>query len=298
MRILIVENEPAHAEAIRRAFEAAEPDIEIVVAASLKEFRSSIAERLPDIAIMDMNLPDGRAVDVLTHPPEDGDFPALVMTSCGNEQVAVEAMKAGALDYLVKSAEVFAAMPRAASRAMREWSLLQERRQTEYALRKSEAKFRQLYGQFNALLDAIPDSITLQSPDLKVLWANNSAAAWQQKKPEALVGLHCHEFWHHRSEPCDHCPVLKSFRTGNESFEIFTTPNGRIWERRSIPVKEDGIIVNVIEVARDITEHRKLEAKYLHSQKMESIGTLAGGIAHDFNNILTAIVGYGEFALM
>jgi signal transduction histidine kinase/DNA-binding response OmpR family regulator len=298
MRILIVEDEPAHAEAIRRAFKAAEPDIEIVVAASLKEFRSSVAERLPDIAIMDMNLPDGRAIEVLTHPPENGDFPALVMTSYGNEQVAVEAMKAGALDYLVKSAETFAAMPRSVSRAMREWSLLQERRRTEDALRKSESRFRQLSGQFNALLDAIPDSITLQSPDLKVLWANNSAAAWQKKKPEELVGRHCYEFWHHKSEPCDRCPVLKSFRTCDEALEIITAPNGRTWELRSIPVREDGIVANVIEVARDVTEQRKLEAKYLHAQKMESIGTLAGGIAHDFNNILTAIIGYGEFALM
>ena len=297
MHILIVEDEPAHAEAIRRAFKAAEPGIEIVVTASLQEFRASIAERLPDIAVMDLNLPDGRAIEVLTHPPEKGDFPALVMTSYGNEEVAVEAMKAGALDYLVKSAEAFAAMPRYVSRAMREWNLLQERKQAEDALRKSEAQFRQLSSQFNALLDAIPDSITLQSPDLKVLWANNSAAARQQRKPEELVGLHCYEFWK-RIKPCDNCPVQKSFRTGEAALAIITAPEGRIWELRSIPVKEDGIVVNVIEVGRDITEQQELEAKYLQAQKMESIGTLAGGIAHDFNNILTAIIGYGEFALM
>jgi signal transduction histidine kinase/DNA-binding response OmpR family regulator len=298
MRILIVEDEPAHAEAIRRAFKAAEPDAETVVVTSLREFRSSVAERLPDIAVMDMNLPDGRAIEVLTHPPEEGDFPALVMTSYGNEQVAVEAMKAGALDYIVKSAEAFAAMPRTVSRAMREWSLLQERKQTEKALRISEAQFRELSGQFNALLDAIPDNITLLSPDLKVLWANNSATAMINRKSKDLVGLYCYEFWNNGTEPCNPCPVVKSFHTGEPALEIITTPDGSVWELRSIPVREDGNIVNVIEVGRDITEHRKLEAKYLHAQKMESIGTLAGGIAHDFNNILTAIIGYGQIALM
>jgi len=44
-------------------------------------------------------------------------------------------------------------------------------------------------------------------------------------------------------------------------------------------------------VTVDITEHKQLEDKLHHVQKMESIGTLAGGIAHDFNNLLTTILG-------
>jgi nitrogen-specific signal transduction histidine kinase len=60
----------------------------------------------------------------------------------------------------------------------------------------------------------------------------------------------------------------------------------------------EGQLVGVLGIGRDITEYHKLEEQLLHAQKMESIGTLAGGIAHDFNNILSAIIGYGQFALM
>jgi PAS domain S-box-containing protein len=51
-------------------------------------------------------------------------------------------------------------------------------------------------------------------------------------------------------------------------------------------------------IYEDITEKRMLEAQLIHSQKMESIGTLAGGIAHDFNNLVQAILGYTQILLL
>lgn len=56
--------------------------------------------------------------------------------------------------------------------------------------------------------------------------------------------------------------------------------------------------VGMATVMRDITQEREIERRLRQSQKLEAIGTLASGIAHDFNNILSAIIGYGELALM
>jgi len=127
MRILIVEDEQAHAEAIRRAFSRSNPEVKVEVVGTLQEYRQHIAAQPPDIALIDWKLPNGSGLEVLTSPAEDGPFPILIMTSFGNEAIAVEAMKSGALDYIVKSPEAFAGMPQTVKRVLRVWRLLQER---------------------------------------------------------------------------------------------------------------------------------------------------------------------------
>jgi signal transduction histidine kinase len=132
--ILLVEDEEGHIQLILRAFES-RPGIRLTVARTLQEARFRLREATPDLAIIDLLLPDGRGIELLEEKKADGfSFPAVIMTSHGDESVAVEAMKAGALDYLVKSEETFAQIPHFAARALREWHHITERQTAEKRL--------------------------------------------------------------------------------------------------------------------------------------------------------------------
>lgn len=76
---------------------------------------------------------------------------------------------------------------------------------------------------------------------------------------------------------------------------ILEQPVQRVLSRYTTPAKDlNGKIFGRMFFYRDISYDKEVEQQLLHSQKMESIGTLAGGVAHDFNNILTTLLGYTD----
>ncbi len=156
LRLLLVEDEAAHAAAIQHTFEIAGAETQIEVMRTLKEFHNRSAGHPPDLALLDLNLPDGKAVEVLTSPPEAGPFPIIVMTSYGSEQLAVQAIKSGALDYVVKSPESFADLPHTVARALREWTLLTERREAVAAQKKLIAELEDALSKVKTLSGLLP----------------------------------------------------------------------------------------------------------------------------------------------
>jgi len=295
--ILLVEDNLAHCALLRHYLSQRSTIPVIRTVASLAEARQAIAAGRPDLAFVDLKLPDGLGTELLDDGIFPSSFPIVIMTSQGDESAAVEAIKRGAIDYAVKSEKTFAEIVPLAERVLREWDNLSARKQAEDNLRRSEDRYRRLSQEFQLLLDGITDAIALIGPDMRMVWANNLALAaaaserWQR-------GVHCYGFWHDRTEACDNCPVLKVFRTGEQAEGISTLPNGHIWGTRAFPLKgPDGEVANVIFVATNITEKIQLRAESMRSGQLVALGELAAGVAHEINNPINGIINYAQLLL-
>jgi PAS domain S-box-containing protein len=120
LRVLLVEDEPGHAELARRAFEGRAGAFVVSVAETVDEARTVLhGATPPDLVIADWLLPDGEGLDLLRSEPARAMPPVVIMTSHGSERIAVEAIRAGAVDYVVKSEVALADLPHMAERAVR-----------------------------------------------------------------------------------------------------------------------------------------------------------------------------------
>ncbi|MGO9570426.1 MAG: sigma 54-interacting transcriptional regulator [Desulfomonilaceae bacterium] len=139
IKILLIEDEEAHMEAVKRAFQPHAGTMYLTCARTMREAMRLLDESIPHLVITDWLLPDGKGMDILSRDKDRAQFPVILMTSHGNEQIAVDAMKAGILDYVMKSPSAFADLPRIAERALREWEVLAENKRIQEALQHSKA---------------------------------------------------------------------------------------------------------------------------------------------------------------
>ncbi|MGA7628517.1 MAG: response regulator, partial [Methanoregula sp.] len=118
LHFLIVEDEPSHAELIRRGLLSYDNPYRLTVTTSLAGARDLISTDPPDLIILDWLLPDGKGEELLPENPDSILFPVIVMTSYGDNKLAAQILQRGAIDYLVKGKPFFDDLPHIAERAL------------------------------------------------------------------------------------------------------------------------------------------------------------------------------------
>jgi two-component system cell cycle sensor histidine kinase/response regulator CckA len=250
-----------------------------------------------DVALVDYRLPDGDGLDLIARARDAGSrTPIVLLTGRALEGTDIDALNAGAIDFLDKTDLSAPALQRVVRLAV-------ERARIAERLRHSQ-------GLYAAVVDATADGVVVTDAGGRVVTANPSAVRILGRSVEELAAAHtASNLWQLVGEdgsaiPADEHPVRLALATGETPPRMvvgMAGPDGnRAWISLSVSALvrpgEPAPYGAVLSFA-DVTALRVLEDELRQAQKMEAIGRLAGGVAHDFNNLLTAISGYSELLL-
>lgn len=258
VNILLIEDEDPHAELIQRAFEDQQPHIQLQRVKSLTEARQYIRTMQPSLIIADWRLPDGESMELLPNSFDPFTAPPIIlMTSYGNERIAVEALKSGALDYVVKSPESMLDMPHLAERAIEQWAARAERARMQTALLESEAQFR-------LLAENASDMISRLSTDGRMLYVSPACKTILGYLPDELTGKVSFDLIH-----AEDLPLVRRIFNGHSLENTQTVAfravhkNGHyVWlesTARAILDSVTGAVLEVQTASRDITERKNAE---------------------------------------
>jgi PAS domain S-box-containing protein len=239
------------------------------------------------LVLLDQKLPDMSGLDLLQALHREAiATPVLMVTGFGDEQLAAQVLRAGALDYVVKDRALtfLTDLPKRVHESI-----------TRYRLQQSN-------NLLIAALESARDGIMITDLQGNIQHVN-----------QALEKM----FGHDRQELIGQNPRI--FRSGVHSQEFFgnlwhSIMNRVSWQGELVNKRKDGTLLDssltvspivngqgqlthFVGIFRDVSEHKQMERQLFQAQKMQSVGTLAGGVAHEFNNLLAGIQGYASLAL-
>ena len=213
------------------------------------------------------------------------DFPFIVMTGHGDEKVAVEMMKAGARDYIVKQGQFFELLPSVIKWVFKELETEKKLTKANNALEKSEKKYRSIVD--NALVGVYKSNMNGD-----MVYANHALSnMFGYVTPEEMMSG----------------GILQIYKNKEDRDSLVTKlqASGCVDEFECECVKKDGSGVDIILTATlednvisgmmiNITSRKRMEKILIQSEKLRAMGVMAAGIAHDFNNVLAIINGYTQ----
>lgn len=257
-------------------------------------FLAHLDGQIYDLVISDYNLPtfDGlSAVKLLRQ--RDPDLPFILVSGTLGEETAIESLKAGATDYVIKSH--LARLPPVVTRALRE-------RDEQRQRREAEARYRDLFENANDMI--YTRDLNGYFTSVNGMGERLTGYTRQQLLAMSLDQLFGPEYLHLRAEEVLKYQGEAALAVAEElefirkdGTRVFVEVSSRLIYENSKPTGVQGIARDVSERKRAEEQRKHLEDQLLQAQKMESIGTLAGGVAHDFNNMLTAIIGNIQLVL-
>jgi PAS domain S-box-containing protein len=294
-RILLVEDDPGDARMVRQHLaESNDINCTIETAGTLAEGLAALKRGSFDLVLADLGLPDSQGIATF-HKLTDAaqDTPIIILTDEADQELALEGLREGSQDYLIKEDLRPHTLGLAARYAMERW-------QAHRALRASEAKFARAFllspvwvvisaletGEYLEVNEAFLET-TGYSRDEVIGKTSLELGTWVEESDRAKVLAAIREVGSVKN-----LEMLRRTKDGRQIPTLYSGESLELAGRQClISVSQD---ISVIKQAQ--AERSKIEQQLQQVQKLESLGVMAGGIAHDFNNMLMGILGNAELA--
>lgn len=282
MRILHLEDSVIDAELIEARVREEWPDCTFTRVSTREAYEAHLREGAFDLVLTDYTLPDFDGLAALELARQWCPHkPFIFLSGTIGEERAVEALREGAFDYVLKD-RLSRLLP-AVHKAMARSAEIRRRH-------AAEARVAELA----SLLDKARDAIMVVTLQGDVTFWNASAVrlfGWTitEAMGRNLLGL---VFGEDRLSGAEALAAVQ--RSGDWSGELHlisrTGQPVTVESRWTLVADAVGQPHSVLLINTDVTERKRLEGQLLRAQRLESVGTLASGLAHDLNNVLSPII--------
>ncbi len=281
LRILHLEDNFGDAELIDSAITAEWPQCEIFQVKNGDAFRSALETKGFDLVLSDFSLPQYNGLAALRFVLEHhSEVPFILISGTLGEEQAVESLKQGATDYVLK--QRLTRLVPAIRRALSEAEERQQRVRAEQQVRRQAA-----------YLDEARAAIHVRDSQGIIRYWNKGAERIYGWTESEAMGRAADELLSNMDHPALVAPgqVAAQGEWTGELNRVTKANTSVIVESRWTLLSENETgLHSTLVIDTDITERKNLEAQFLRAQRLETIGALAGGIAHDLNNILAPII--------
>ncbi len=282
IRVLHLEDDPVDHVLVQELLAADGLQCEYVLAKDQREFETVVRSGAFDVIISDYSLPsyDGTQALALARQWQKN-VPFIFFSGTIGEDTAVESLKTGATDYVVKQ------RPRRLVAAVR-------RALQEAAERNRHAQAQEKIREQAALLDKAQDAIIVCDLDDRIIFWNHGAERVYGWNSDAALGRRVTDLFSEELSAPFEAASKSLLALGEWQGELMEkTKSGRqvtVQSRWTLVRDDAGQPKSKLIIGTDVTEQKNLEEKFLRTQRLESLGILVSGIAHDLNNALAPVL--------
>ena len=269
-----------------------------------QDFVTGLNNFNPHVVFSNYMLPGFNGKEVIKEVTEKHkSIPIIIVSASTNEETAVECMKLGASDYILKNN--LRRLGIATKSALEIGKLREENRKAQDEIKSREASLSAIFKAADNVSFILSSAV---GEDSIILEFSHGAENIFGYTKDEIIGKPV-KILHTPGTIENFSDYLDKMKEGEEGFKGQITMVKKSGEEfpalhTAYPVFDnDGNLANALGVTIDISKVIEIEntlkdreSQLLYSQKMEAIGLMASGIAHNFNNILQVVVGYIDFA--